>query len=68
MLPPLIWNRRNNLLTADELEPIIGTVMHVVADRSMSNSRSADAVAPVVSLSNLLLVLVLITAIAGVQT
>jgi len=55
-------------LTADELEPIIGTVMHEVADRLMSMTRSADTVAPVVSLYSLLLVLVLITAMAGVQT
>jgi hypothetical protein len=40
----------------------------MVADRLMSDNRSANAVAPIVSLSNLLLVLVLITAIAGVQT
>jgi len=64
----LFWGRRNNLLTAGEPEPIIRTVMHMVADRLKSLARSANAAAPIVSLSNLLLVLVLITAIAGVQT
>ena len=56
------------MLTADEPEPIIGNVMHEVTDRLMFEARSANAVAPLASLSNLLLVLVLITAIAGVQT
>jgi len=65
---PMIWKNQNYLLTVDEPEPIIRTVMHMVADRLMSLTRSANAVAPIVSLSNLLLVLVLITAIAGVQT
>ena len=65
---PMIWKNRKYLLTADEPEPIIRTVMHMVADHLMSLTRPANAVAPIVSLSNLLLVLVLITAIAGVQT
>ena len=42
--------------------------MRMVVDRLMFKTRSASAVTPIVSLSNLLLVLVLITAIAGVQT
>jgi len=42
--------------------------MHMVVDRLMSKIQSANAVTPFVPLSNLLLVLVLITAIAGVQT
>jgi len=42
--------------------------MHTVVDRLKSKIQSANAVTPVVPLSNLLLVLVLITAIAGVQT
>lgn len=65
---PLIWNHRKFLLTAGEPGPIIGIVMRMVADRLMSLTRSVNAVAPIVSLSNLLLVLVLITAIAGAQT
>ena len=65
---PLIWKDQKYLLTADEPKPIIRTVMHMVADRLMSLTRSANAAAPIVSLSNLLLVLVLITAIAGVRT
>ena len=65
---PLIWKDQKYLLTAGEPEPIIRTVMHMVADRLKSLARSANAAAPIVSLSNLLLVLVLITAIAGVQT
>ncbi len=65
---PLIWNHRKFLLTASEPGPIIGIVMRMVADRLMSLTRSVNAVAPIVSLSNLLLVLVLITAIAGAQT
>ena len=68
MFLPLFWGRRNNLLTAGEPGPIIGIVMRMVADRLMSLTRSVNAVAPIVSLSNLLLVLVLITAIAGAQT
>ena len=64
----LISSCRNILLTGDEPGPIIGTVMHMVVDRLMSKIQSANAVTPVVPLSNLLLVLVLITAIAGVQT
>ena len=64
----LFWGRRNNLLTAGEPGPIIGNVMRMVVDHLMFKTRSARPVTPIVSLSNLLLVLVLITAIAGVQT
>ena len=62
------FRNRNFLLTADSPGPILGNVMHMVTDRPELKSRSMDAVATVVPLSNLLLVLVLITAIAGVQT
>jgi hypothetical protein len=66
--PPTDLGPRKKILTAGNPGPIIGTVMHDVADHLLFDTRSSDAVAPVVSLSNLLLVLVLITAIAGVQT
>ena len=42
--------------------------MHSIGNRLMHATQTAKAVAPVVSLSSLLLVLVLITTITGVQT
>jgi hypothetical protein len=67
-MQPLMWKNGNYLLTADGPGPIIKNVMQMVAERLMSLTRSANAAVPIVSLSNLLLVLVLITTIVGVQT
>jgi hypothetical protein len=67
-MQPLMWKIENYLLTADRPGPIIKNVMQMVAERLMSLARSANAAVPTVSLSNLLLVLVLITTLVGVQT
>jgi len=54
-------------LTVGDPGPILETVMHSIGNHLRHAMKSANAVAPVVSLSNLLLVLVLISSITGVQ-
>jgi hypothetical protein len=48
--------------------PILESVMHSIGNHLRHTMKSANAVAPVVSLSSLLLILVLISSISGVQT
>ena len=55
-------------LTHGVPEPIIKTVMHSMGNHRRHAMKSANAAAPVVSLANLLLVLVLISSLSGVQT